>query len=208
MILVNNLTRKLRVIKCKIMNGKSLVNLSAGNRNFSPFTSYIVYFACLISISSCKIYSFKDVSIPLAVKTIHIGYLENRARLVNPQLAPQLNDKFRQKITNQASRLTQIQTDDADYNVTGTISDYNFTTSGISNQQSSTNRLNVTVHIIFKNHLDPTGKTVAPADFEADVTRNFDFSANMSITDAETQLLPTIVSNMTDEIFNRLFSNW
>lgn len=159
-------------------------------------------------LSSCKVYSFKDVSIPPQVKSIHIGYIENRARLVNPQLAPQLNDKLRQKINQQASRLAQIQDPGADYEVNGTITDYNYTTSGISQQQVATNRLNVTVHIVFKNHLDPTGKTVAPADFEADVTRNFDFSGNTSITDAEQQLLPTVVSNMTDEIFNKLFSNW
>ena len=162
---------------------------------------------CLV-LSSCKIYSFKDVSIPAQVKSIHISYIENRARLVNPQLAPQLNDKLRQKITQQASRLAQIQTSDADYDISGSVTDYSYTTSGISQQQVSSNRLTVTVHIIFKNHLDPTGKTVAPADFEADVTRNFDFSGNLSINDAEAQLLPTIVSNMTDEIFNKLFSNW
>jgi len=162
----------------------------------------------VLGLSACKIYSFKDVSIPAQVKSIHIGYIENRARLINPQLAPQLNDKLRQKINQQASRLSQIQDPGADYDVSGTITDYNYTTSGISQQQVATNRLNVTVHIIFKNHLDPTGKTVAPADFEADVTRNFDFSGNTSITDAEQQLLPTIVTNMTDEIFNKLFSNW
>ncbi|MBS1659417.1 MAG: hypothetical protein JST68_00055 [Bacteroidetes bacterium] len=161
-----------------------------------------------MALSSCKIYSFKDVSIPADVKSIHIGYLENRARLVNPQLAPQLNDKLRQKINNQASKLSQVQTSDADYDVSGWVSDYSYTTSGISNQAPSSNRLNVTVHIVFKNHLDPTGKKVAPADFEADVTRNFDFAATLSITDAEAQLLPTVVSNMTDEIFNKLFSNW
>src|SRR5882757_973073 len=162
----------------------------------------------IMGLASCKIYSFKDVSIPAVVKSIHIGYIENRARLVNPQLAPQLNDKLRQKINQQASRLQQRETSDADYDVTGTITDYNYTTSGISQQQASSNRLNVTVHLVFKNHLDPTGKTVAPADFEADVTRNFDFAATLTIQDAEAQLLPTIVSNMTDEIFNKLFSNW
>jgi hypothetical protein len=161
-----------------------------------------------ILLSSCKIYSFKDVSIPAAVKSIHIGYIENRARYIDPQLAPQLNDKLRQKISSQASKLAQIQTLDADYDVSGTITDYAVTTSGISQQQASSDRLSVTVHLVFKNHLDPTGKTVAPADFEADVTRNFDFSASLTITDAGAQLLPTIVSNMTDEIFNKLFSNW
>jgi hypothetical protein len=164
--------------------------------------------AAMLALSSCKVYSFKDVSIPPQVKSIHISYIENRARLVTPQLAPQLNDKLRQKITSQASRLTQLQTSDADYEVSGTITDYSYTTSGISNQQAASNRLTVTVHLIFKNHLDPTGKTVAPADFEADVTRNFDFPASQSINDAEGQLLPTIVSNLSDEIFNKLFSNW
>src|SRR5258707_6544116 len=106
-----------------------------------------------IGLSSCKIYSFKDVSIPKEVKTIHIGYLENRARLVNPQLAPQLNDKLRQKINQQASRLSQIQSSDADYEVNGFISDYNVTTSGISSQQAATNRLYVTVHLSFMDHL-------------------------------------------------------
>jgi len=169
---------------------------------------YLLAFAAFFFVAGCRVYSFKDVSIPSQVKSIHIAYIENRARYINPQLAPQLNDKLRQKISSQASRLTQIQTSDADYDVSGTITDYNVTTSGISSQQAATNRLNVTVHLIFKNHLDPTGKTVAPADFEADVTRNFDFSASLSLNQAESQLLPTVLTNMTDEIFNKLFSNW
>ena len=171
----------------------------------------ITCICCLVAtlaLGSCKIYSFKDTSIPPEVKSIHLAYIENRARLVNPQLAPALNDAVRQKINQQASRLAQIQTSDADYDVTAWVSDYSYSTSGISNQQASSNRLSVTVHIVFKNHLDPSGKKVAPADFEADVTRNFDFSATTSITDAETQLLPTMTSNLTDEIFNKLFSNW
>jgi hypothetical protein len=164
--------------------------------------------ALLFGLASCKIYSLKDTSIPAEVKSIHLAYIENRARLVNPALAPALNDALRQKINNQASRLAQIQGTDADYDITAWISDYNYSTSGISNQQASSNRLTVTVHIVFKNNLDPTGKKVPPANFEADVSRNFDFAAATSITDAEQQLLPTISSNLTDEIFNKLFSNW
>jgi len=170
--------------------------------------AFIACFAFLFGLDSCKIYSFKDTSIPSEVKNIHLAYIENRARLVNPALAPALNDALRQKINNQASRLAQIPTADADYDVTAWVSDYSYSTSGISAQQASSNRLSVTVHIVFKNNLDPTGKKVPPANFEADVTRNFDFAAATSITDAEQQLLPTITSNLTDEIFNKLFSNW
>jgi hypothetical protein len=171
-------------------------------------TTGILALAFVIGLAACKVYSFKDTSIPPEVKTIHLAYIENRARLVNPALAPALNDALRQKINNQASRLLQIQTSDADYDVTAWVSDYSIGTSGISGQQASSNRLTVTVHVVFKNNLDPTGKKVPPANFETDVTRNFDFAASQSISDFEAQQLPTITSNLTDEIFNKLFSNW
>jgi Lipopolysaccharide-assembly len=171
-------------------------------------TTGILALAFVIGLAACKVYSFKDTSIPPEVKTIHLAYIENRARLVNPALAPALNDALRQKINNQASRLSQIPTSDADYDVTAWVSDYSIGTSGISAQQASSNRLTVTVHVVFKNNLDPTGKKVPPANFETDVTRNFDFAASQSISDFEAQQLPTITSNLTDEIFNKLFSNW
>jgi hypothetical protein len=121
---------------------------------------------------------------------------------VDPQLSPQLTDKLKQKINNQ-TRLTQVQTEEADYDVQGWVSSYAVSTSGVSNQQASTNRLTVTVHLIFKNRLP-----VGTKDFEEDVSRNFDFSASLTFNDAQAQLTPTIVSNLSDEIFNRLFSNW
>ncbi len=77
----------------------------------------LYFFYCIIAIAavnmmSCKVYSFKDVSIPPDVKTMRIAYIENRARYVNPQLSPQLTDKLKQKINNQ-TRLTQVEGDDA-----------------------------------------------------------------------------------------------
>jgi len=163
-------------------------------------------FFCLLlftfSLSSCGVYTFKDVSIDYTkIKTIKIGYFENRARYVDPQFSPQLTDKIRQKINNQ-TKLTQVQTDDANIEISGYVSDFSVSTSGVSNQQASTNRLSVTVHLIYKNRVDDKQSK------ETDITRNFDFSANLTLTDAEPQLLPTILSNMTDEIFNAVFSNW
>lgn len=160
--------------------------------------SYIVLLTSYL-LSSC--YSFKDVSIPPEVKTVKIHYIENKARIVNPQLSQRLTDKLRQKIVNQ-TRLSQTNSDDAHYDVSGQITDYYVTTSGISNQQAASNRLNVTVHLVFKNRLD------SKKDFEADLTRNFDFSASKSLSAAEAELTDLVVQNMTDEIFNRIFSNW
>lgn len=167
----------------------------------------LLFIVCCAGLASCKIYSFRDVSIPPEVKTIKINFIENKARYVNPQLSPQLSDRLRQKINNQ-TRLSQVQGDDAHYEVSSTITGYDVSTAGVSNQQAASNRLTVTVHITFVNHLDPTGKTVTPANFEADVSYNLDFSANLSLQQAEAQLLPDILTNVTDAIFNRLFSNW
>ena len=165
-------------------------------------TSYLLLISfLLVAIGSCKIYRFKDVNIDPGIKTVKVNYIENKARYVNPQLSPQLSDKLRQKINNQ-TRLTQVQGDDAHIEISGYISDYSVTTSGISNQQAASNRLNVSVHIIIKNRVDDKKSR------EEDVSRNFDFSASLSLDQAQAQLTATIIQNLADEIFNRIFSNW
>lgn len=142
----------------------------------------------------------KDVSIPADIKTVRVFYIENKARYVNPQLSPKLSDKLRQKIINQ-TRLSQTN-NDADFEISGYVSDYSVSTSGISQKQVASNNLNVTVHVIFKNKKDEK------KNFEADITRNFPFSASKSLTQAETELNEQMITSLTDEIFNRIFSNW
>jgi hypothetical protein len=182
--------------------------LTIGNKQyrFAAFISFcrlpIVYCLLPIVILFAGCYTFKDIgSIPKEVKTFRVNYIENKARYINPQLSPQLTDKLRQKITGQ-TRLAGVQSDDAHYDISGQVTGYTVTTSGISDQKAATQRLTVTVHINFRNNLDPS------KNFEADVSRNFDFSASLTLTAAEAQLNETIVKNMVDEVFNRIFSNW
>jgi hypothetical protein len=146
-------------------------------------------------------YTFKDVSIPPEIKTVKVNLIENKARYINPTLAPALTDRLRQKIVGQ-TRLTQTNNDNADYDISAVITDYSVTTAGISAQQASTNRLNITVRVILVDNTKDQKRT------ESTVTRNFDFSANLSLQAAEAQLNEEIIKNITDEIFNRLFSNW
>ena len=155
----------------------------------------------LLLLTSCGVYSFRDAVIPDNIKTVKIGFIENRARYVNPQLAPLLTDKLQQKIISQ-TKLTRTNSDDAHYQIFATITTYDPSqTIGVSAQQASTNRLTVTVHVILK-------KTLENKEQEFDVTRNFDFSANLTLNQAEGQLMDDIVRNITDDIFNQIFSNW
>jgi hypothetical protein len=159
-----------------------------------------VLFLSLLA-SGCLHYTMKESSIPKEIKTIRINFIENRARFVNPQLSQQLTERLRQKINNQTNR-TLVQGDNADFDISGAITDYSFTTAAIADNKSATNRLNVTVHIKLLSRVDEKQSK------EEDVTRSFDFNANTSIEQAQALLNEDIIKNLSDEIFNRLFSNW
>lgn len=156
--------------------------------------------------SGCKFYSFNQGQIPDSIKTIKINFIENKAQYVNPQLSPQLTDRLRQKILSQ-TRLTQTNnTSDADYELTGFISTYSVSTVGATNQQSSTNRLTVGAKITLNNR--KSGPVSGKNPKEINVSRNFDFDATYSLAQAEAALTETIISNLVDEIFNNIFSDW
>ena len=151
--------------------------------------------------TGCRVqYKFNDASIPDTIKTIKINFFENKARYINPQLSPRLTDKLRQKFISQ-TRYTQTNNDDADWIIDGYISEYSFSTSAISGQREAANRLTVAVHFTITG-----GKVEQPLDY--DVTRNFEFSASQSLQQAEANLLDEMIRGLTDDIFNRLFSQW
>ena len=162
------------------------------------FVSCLLFFGS--SFTSCNIYRFKDVSIPDTIKTVKVNFIENKARYINPQISPQLTDKLRQKIVGQ-TRLSQTNNDNADWEISGFITDYSISTSAISGQREATNRLTVSVRITLNNH-----KAEKIDVYE--VSRQFEFNANKSLQQAEAELGTEIVRSLTDEIFNKLFSNW
>ena len=166
--------------------------------------SFLILIAVIAIVSSispgCGPYSFTGVSVPDSIKTIRVNFIENKARYVNPQLSPRLTDKVKQKINSQ-TRLTQTNSDNAHYQISGYISDYSISTSAISDQKTVANRLTVGVHITVNNTL--AGKTD-----EYDVSRSFEFSASKSLQQAESELADEMIRALTDEIFNKLFSNW
>jgi hypothetical protein len=159
----------------------------------------IILFTC--SYSSCK-YGFKDTApIPQDVKTFRVNPIVNRAQYVNPQLAPQLTEKLKQKIIG-TTRLRQTNDDEAHYDISAEVTQYYTSTSGISGNNASLNRLNVGVHMVFKNRLDDK------KNFEADVTTNIDYASNLSLAQAEAANGTKITGNIVDAIFNKIFSNW
>lgn len=158
-----------------------------------------IIFIVLSGNSSCN-YKFKDIAIPDTIKTIKVNFFENRARYVNPQLSPRLTEKLRQKFTSQ-TRLVQTNNDNADWEISGYVAEYSLSTSAISGQKEAGNRLSVTVTFTVSGQ-----KKETPQEYT--VSRNFEFSATQSLQDAERALAEEMIRSLTDDIFNRLFSNW
>ncbi len=155
----------------------------------------------LLLSSSCGIYKFNDASIDPDIKTVKIGYIDNKARYINPQFSPKITDKIQQKIIS-ATKLTRTNSEDADYVINGVVTTYDGSqTVGVSSSQANANRLTVTIHITFRNN--KSNKTE-----EFDVSRSYDYPASQSFTVAEGQLADQAVKDLTDDIFNRIFSNW
>lgn len=162
----------------------------------------------VLGIASCGVYSFKNVSVPANVKTVHVNLFANRARYVNATLAPNLTDAVVQLINNQ-TKLTLTEDNNADYVLTGEVSGYDVTTSGISasgtsgsQSSASMNRLAVTFHLVLTDNTNEAKKK------EFNVSQNFDFASSLSLQEAESSLKADILKNVSEAIFNDVFANW
>ena len=151
--------------------------------------------------TGCNIYKFTEASpVPDSIKTIKVNQFSNKARYTNVQLSPKLTDKLRQRIVSQ-TKLSQTNNDEADWEISGTITDYTLSTSAISGQKEVNNRLTVGVRIILNRRKDEIVENY-------DVSRSFEFPASKSLQQAEASLTDEMVRSLTDEIFNKIFSKW
>ena len=154
----------------------------------------------LITLSGCGLYSFSGATIE--GKNINIHQLENKARNVVPSLTTTLTTKIRSRILSQTG-LKPITGDDADYDITGTISSYEVTVTGAQSVQVATkNRLTVSVQVVFKNKLNEK------ANFSQTFTRFSDFDASQLLQNVEAALIEDIGNQLADDIFNKAFVNW
>lgn len=154
----------------------------------------------ILTSSGCKLYSFTGATIE--GKTLFLPPLENQARNVVPTLSPALTSKIRSRILSQTG-LSPVNNEGADYSITGTITQYNVTVSGVQNTQTaSQNRLTIAVNIKFVNQLDEK------ANFTQTFTRFADFPATQTLQQAEAGLIEEIGEQLANDIFNKAFVNW
>ncbi len=160
----------------------------------------------VVGLWGCKAYKFVDVSIPPEVKSISIAPIENRAGYVNTQLSPRLTDRLRQKMISQ-TKLRLVTSGEADWEFSAEITDYSFSTAGVGagtggrTVQASQSRLTIGIKITVYDNTKQQSKDYT-------VTRTYDFPATQTIQQVEQNRAEEMTKDLTDDMFNRIFSNW
>lgn len=165
-------------------------------------SKHLALCALLLTIlcSACGVYSFTGASVE--GKTINFHMLDNRARNVMPVLSATLTTKIRNRILSQTG-LSPVNTEDADYDISGYISAYDVSVTAVQNTQTaSLNRLTISVQIEFKNRKNAKGS------FSQSFTRFSDFAASQALQTVENKLIEEIGTQLADDIFNKAFVNW
>ncbi len=96
-----------------------------------------------------------------------------------------------------------LKNDDADIEIFGKVTFYN--TSPVSVQAdelAALNRLNVTIAVTVINNVNEA------QSFEANFSQFSDFDANQDLSSVQDALLEEINGNLSQDIINRLTSNW
>ena len=165
-------------------------------------TVLVIYMLSVLALPACKVsYSLSGASISPEVETISVQFFQNRAPVVQPTLSQQFTDALRDKFRSQ-TKLTMIN-GYGDVNFEGEITGYDTRPVAIqANETAAQTRLTVTVRVKYTNSVEPE------QDFDTSFSRYRDFSSNEDISAVEGSLVPEIIDELTEDIFNRAFVNW
>ena len=133
-------------------------------------------------------------------KTISIAFFPNNASLVQPALSQSFTEDLRNFFQSQ-SRLSLISRS-GDLQIQGSITDYRVSPVGVSNNAAASNRLSISVQVVFTNKFDET------KDFEQTFTRFADFPSSQNLNSVESDLIKEINAPLSQDIFNKALINW
>ncbi|WP_075601875.1 LptE family protein [Saccharicrinis aurantiacus] len=159
-----------------------------------------IFLFCIVASCSIKL-TMNGASVPEGLKTFSVQYIENRAPLINPTLSQETTEALKDRVTNE-SRLILIERD-ADIDFSGEITAYSVRPMAIqADAISAETRLSMTVKIRYRNFKNPQD------NWESSFTAYQDFSSEKNITEIESELTGLMLEQITEDIFNKAFSDW
>lgn len=159
-------------------------------------------FAFLIIVLGCSVnVTFKGSSVPDNIKIASVQYFENRAPYINPALSQSFTEALKDRITSESRLIVRTGVGDVDFS--GEIVGYETRPMAIqADALSQETRLTVTIKVRYNNFKDPR------LNWESNFSAYQDFPSESNITAIEDELVTLIVDEITQNIFNKAFSDW
>ena len=162
----------------------------------------LLFLIGVITIAGCSVrFTMNGASIPEDLKTVSVQYFVNRAPLINPTLSQSFTEALKDRITNESRLVLKNGIGDCDFS--GEIIGYDLRAMAIqADAISAETRLTITVKIRYKNNKNPK------VNYEQNFSAYEDYPSESNINDVEPQLVKLITDKLTENIFNKSFSDW
>ncbi len=162
----------------------------------------IIYLTLFVGLSACSIkFTLSGSSVPDNLKTFTVQYFENRAPLINPALSQSFTEALKDRITNESRLILEDRNGDIDFS--GEITGYSIRPMAIqADAISAETRLTVTVKVRYRNFKDPKD------NWESTFKAFEDYPSEQNINEIEDELTTLIIEQITEDIFNKAFSDW
>lgn len=135
------------------------------------------------------------------VKTISIAEFQNQSEYVYAPLAIQFNQELKDMFIQQ-TRL-QLVNSGGDLQIDGEITGYNQYNQGVdASGYSSEVKLTLTVNVRYVNN------TNHEEDFEQQFSAFQTYESTQLLTAVQDQLIPLMIEDITEQIFNSTVANW
>ncbi len=162
---------------------------------------YLMGVLLTFTFNSCGVYSFTGTSLSPDIKTFSVVNFTMGTAGGPADLPRQLTEGLKEYFQKNTS-LAQLPTG-GDLIIEGSITGYDVTAAApTANDQAGLNRLNVTAQVRFTNALDET------KNFDQSFTYYADFPQDQTLNQNEARLLPTILENLVQQIFNKSAADW
>ena len=167
---------------------------------------WFILILCL-SLSSC--YSFKGISIAPNISTFFVDQFQTGVANAPPDLGQRFSENLKDIILSN-SRLDLVESA-PDIEFTGRIASFSVQSvapsrdtnnDGATEFGSSLNRLTITVFVDYINNQNDEDTWNQTFSF----FKEFDSTSNLS--DVQEELIDEIFEQLTNDIFNRAFTNW
>lgn len=163
----------------------------------------LIFIVLCCVLASC--YSFKGTTISPDVKTFYVANFRNNAPNAPAEIGQLFSERLREKVL-QESRLAYSE-GDISVEFDGSITSFRVSSVAPSSDAdgqigSSLNRLQISVNVEYLNNVTEDESFTQSFSFFQD------FDSSESLADLQDGLIEEIFNQVTEDVFNRAFSNW